>query len=211
MYPRFAPHVDVGRMESAAWSFRADRCATPAVFAAAAGSSPARFAARPVRRRLRVRDGRPVIWLDFPYREEPLRYDGSETPAPADVQTYRWTAGRDGRRSSSSSTTATGATRSADVVLGAGKSPRLGLGRGGGRARGVGALPLALPAGPAAADRDGGFDRDAFGERGDRDAMHVSWVSGVPYAYALLRHGRASATTTTCARPSRCSTTSPPT
>jgi hypothetical protein len=33
------------------------------------------------------------------------------------------------------------------------------------------------------------FDRDAFGEQGDRDAMHVSWVSGVPYAYALLRHG----------------------
>src|SRR5204862_2547283 len=23
-----------------------------------------------------------------------------------------------------------------------------------------------------------------------RDAMHVSWVSGVPYAYALLHHGR---------------------
>jgi hypothetical protein len=34
------------------------------------------------------------------------------------------------------------------------------------------------------------FDRDAFGEHGDRNAMHVSWVSGVPYAYALLRHGR---------------------
>src|SRR5207244_477015 len=24
----------------------------------------------------------------------------------------------------------------------------------------------------------------------ERDHMHVSWVSGVPYAYALLRHGR---------------------
>jgi hypothetical protein len=34
------------------------------------------------------------------------------------------------------------------------------------------------------------FDRDAFGDRGDRDHMHVSWVSGAPYAYALLRHGR---------------------
>jgi hypothetical protein len=34
------------------------------------------------------------------------------------------------------------------------------------------------------------FDRDAFGARGDRDHMHVSWVSGAPYAYALLRHGR---------------------
>ena len=36
------------------------------------------------------RDGAPAIWLDFPYREEPLRYDGSETPAPPDVQTHRW-------------------------------------------------------------------------------------------------------------------------
>ena len=34
------------------------------------------------------------------------------------------------------------------------------------------------------------FDRDGIGDRGDRDHMHVSWVSGVPYAYALLRHGR---------------------
>ena len=34
------------------------------------------------------------------------------------------------------------------------------------------------------------FDRDGIGETGDRDAMHVSWVSGVPYAYALLRHGQ---------------------
>jgi hypothetical protein len=34
------------------------------------------------------------------------------------------------------------------------------------------------------------FDRDGVGAAGDRDAMHVSWVSGVPYAYALLLHGR---------------------
>ena len=33
LYPRFTPHVDVGRMESNSWSFRADRCGTPAVFA----------------------------------------------------------------------------------------------------------------------------------------------------------------------------------
>jgi hypothetical protein len=31
------------------------------------------------------------------------------------------------------------------------------------------------------------FDRGPWGER---DAMHVSWISGAPYAYALLRHGR---------------------
>ena len=39
IYPRFTPGaLDVERMESDSWSFRADRCATPAVFTAAAGS-----------------------------------------------------------------------------------------------------------------------------------------------------------------------------
>src|SRR4051794_23198233 len=37
-YPRFtANHVDFERMESDTWSFRADRCSTPAVFAAGGG------------------------------------------------------------------------------------------------------------------------------------------------------------------------------
>jgi hypothetical protein len=95
LFPRFvAGRTDVEAMESDAWSFRADRCATPAVFAlggglvttegSALGQSGVGFA---------YRDGRPVIWLDFPYREEPLRYDGSETAAPPDVQTYRWQPG----------------------------------------------------------------------------------------------------------------------
>ena len=38
LYPRFTPgRVDVARMESDSWSFRADRCATPAVFARGGG------------------------------------------------------------------------------------------------------------------------------------------------------------------------------
>jgi hypothetical protein len=39
------------------------------------------------------------------------------------------------------------------------------------------------------------FDRELagdLGDRGDRLAMHVAWVSGIPYAHALLRHGRRS-------------------
>ena len=37
-----------------------------------------------------------------------------------------------------------------------------------------------------------GFDREVSGQDGrsvDRQAMHVGWVSGIPWAYALLRHG----------------------
>src|SRR4051812_14487345 len=94
LFPRFTHHVDLGRMESPAWSFRADRCATPAVFARGGGLVTREVS--PVGQAgvgFAYRDGAPTIWLDFPYREEPLRYDGSETPAAPDVQTYRWRPG----------------------------------------------------------------------------------------------------------------------
>src|SRR5689334_21638936 len=79
LFPRFTPgRVDVARMESDALSFLADRCATPSVFACGGwlvtrevsplGQAGVGFS---------YRDGRPTIWLDFPYREEPLAYDGS--------------------------------------------------------------------------------------------------------------------------------------
>jgi len=188
IYPRYVRAAgSVDAMESDTWSFRADRCATPAVFARGGGlltqeASPlgqtgAGFA---------YRDGRPVIWLDFPYREEPVRYDGSETPAPADVQTYRWQPGErvrlqlqqndgDWRR----------VLRSADEVPSAAWVS-------GEEAAGLAAWGLYrwhYRPDPPRLIETAAFDRN-FAEFGDRDAMHVSWVSGVPYAYALLRHGR---------------------
>jgi len=185
LYPRFTPgHVDIARMESDTWSFRADRCATPAVFARDAGlltsersplgQSGVGFA---------YRAGRPLIWLDFPYREEPLRYDGSETPAAPDVQTYRWQPGEsvtleltqsdgDWRR----------ALRPSDKVS-----------QGAAWVTVEEAAELAawglyrwhFRDDPPRLVETVGFDGDV-----ERDAMHVSWVSGVPYAYALLRHGQ---------------------
>ncbi len=191
IFPRFVPgRVDVGRMESDAWSFRADRCATPAVFArggalltaeeSALGQSGVGFA---------LRDGRPSIWLDFPYREEPLRYDGSQTPGPPDVLTHRWQAGEEVelRFSVLDHDDHARALRELDSpfqdpgwvsVVEAAELAALGLFRWHYRADPPRLLETAA------------FDRDAFGACGDRDAMHVSWVSGVPYAYALLRHGR---------------------
>jgi hypothetical protein len=195
IYPRFtANHVDIERMESDTWSFRADRCSTPAVFAAGGGlvttersplgHSGVGFA---------YRDGRPTIWLDFPYREEPLRYDGSRTPAPPDARTYRWTPGE--------SVTLEVEVNDGDWRVGLAAGHRRGpLGRTATAAW----VPIQEAAELAAFGlhrwhyrRDpprlmetAAFDRDAFGRTGDRDNMHVSWVSGVPYAYALLRHGR---------------------
>src|SRR4051794_22471450 len=95
LYPRYTPgRADLARLESDSWSFRADRCATPAVFARGGGL---RTSERSPLGQSGVGfahvDGRPLLRLHFPYREEPLRYDGSETPAPPDVRTHRWRAG----------------------------------------------------------------------------------------------------------------------
>jgi hypothetical protein len=191
IYPRWTPgRVDTARMESDSWSFRADRCAIVAVLTAGAGlraeeTSPLGQAGVGFAQR----DGRRLIWLDFPYREEPLRYDGSETPAPPDVQTYRWQPGE-------------------QVTL---RFEELGHGDH----RQLVRAPLErfvdhgwveieqaaelaahglhrwhYKPDPPRLMETAAFDRDAFGARGDRDHMHVSWVSGAPYAYALLRHGR---------------------
>jgi hypothetical protein len=186
IYPRFTPgRVDLARMESDAWSFRADRCSTPAAFSngrgllttevSPLGQAGVGFA---------WRRGTPVVWLDFPYREEPLRYDGSETPAPPDVQTYLWQPGEsaelDVREGDLSSLRPAGPFEDpawVDIEQAA-ELAAWGLYR------------WHFKADPPRLIETVAFDRDAFGEKGDRDAMHVSWVSGAPYAYALLRHGR---------------------
>ena len=202
IYPRFVcGEVDLPRMESPAWSFRCDRAATPAVFAwsresgsalvtgeaTALGVSGLGFAHA---------DGRPALWLDFPFREEPLRYDGSERAAPADVRVHRFHPGETARVSFS--LYRLGADRHAyadvlrDVVARSGPQEDVAW---------VSLEEAAEVAAwglhrwhyrpdPPRLLETAAFDRDAFGERGDRDAMHVSWVSGVPYAYSLLRHGR---------------------
>ena len=196
IYPRYTPgHVDVERMESDAWSFRADRCATPAVFAhrgglvtseeSPLGQSGVGFA---------LRETGPVIWLDFPYREEPLRYDGSETAAPPDVRTHRWQPGE--RVDLSFEVFDHG--DHVRVLRGLCGSEPLGPdGSDPGWVSVDEAAELAAwglyrwhyrPDPPRLLET-AAFDRDGIGELGDRDAMHVSWVSGVPYAYALLRHG----------------------
>jgi hypothetical protein len=183
IYPRFTPgRVDLARMESDAWSFRADRCATPAVFARGGGLvTSERSPLGQAGVGFAYRDGRPTIWLDFPYREEPLRYDGSETAAPPDVQTHRWQPGEsatfdvsvndgDWRR----------VLRPADEL-----SPAAWVGVE--EAAELAAWGLYrwhyLPDPPRL------VETRSFDGREVRDAMHVSWVSGVPYAYALLRHG----------------------
>jgi hypothetical protein len=184
IFPRFTPgRVDVPRMESDAWSFRADRCATPAVFAR--GGSLITRELSPLGQAgvgFAYRDGRPTIWLDFPYREEPLRYDGSDEPAPPDVQTYRW---QPGERVELEFEQRSGDWRSelrpSDKLSQAGwvsveEAAELAA---------YGLFHWHYKPDPARL-----IETRSFDGREERDHMHVSWVSGVPYAYALLRHGR---------------------
>ncbi|GDY31639.1 hypothetical protein [Gandjariella thermophila] len=203
-FPRFTTaKPDPALLESDTWHLRADRCATPAVFGwdrtggaalvtterSPLGQSGVGFA---------MAGTCPVLRLHFPYREEPVVYDGSPQPRPADVPGHRWTPGET-------------ATLCFDVYrLGPDRHDYTGVLRDVHRRTApadLGAVPWVSVA--EAADlaawglyrwhyrpdppvllETAAFDRHALGERGDRPAMHVSWLSGAPYAAALLRHGR---------------------
>ena len=182
VFPRFTRHVDVARMDSNAWSFRADRCATPAVFARGGGLITRELS--PVGQAgvgFAYRDGAPTIWLDFPYREEPLAYDGSETAQPPDVKTHRWSPGD----------AFTFDVRQTDGNWREHLRPRDDLTHA--------AWVSAEEAAELAAyglyrwhykpDPGRLIETRSFDGRDERDHMHVSWVSGAPYAYALRRHG----------------------
>lgn len=202
-FPRFTTESpDPALLESDAWSLRADRAATPAVFGwdrtgGAALVTTERCALGQAGVGFAMAGDRPLLRLHFPYREEPVVYDGSPDPRPADVPGYRWAPGET-------------ATLCFDVY-------RLGPDRHGytdvlrdvhrrtapddldtvpwvsvAEAADLAAWGLYrwhYRPNPPVLLETAAFDRHALGERGDRPAMHVSWLSGAPYAYALLRHG----------------------
>jgi hypothetical protein len=181
VYPRFTPgRTDIARMEADSWSFRADRCSTPAVFANGRGLLTSEVS--PVGQAgvgFAWRDGAPIVWLDFPYREEPLRYDGSSTPAAPDVRTHRWQPGE-----------------SAELDVREGGPDDL---RPSGPFEDPGWVSVDAAAALAAyglhrwhymPDPPRLVETRSFDTSDVRDHMHVSWVSGTPYAYALLRHGQ---------------------
>ena len=188
IYPRYTPgRADVERMESDAWAFRADRCATPAVFARGGGLlTTERSPVGQAGVGFADVDGLRAVRLHFPYREEPLAYDGSETPAPQVARTHDWRAGE---------------RVELEFSVDDGGDPERtlrGLHGAGSDAGWVGVEEAAALAAhglhrwhfrrdPARLMETAAFDRKDGDS--DRDHMHVSWVSGAPYAYALLRHG----------------------
>ncbi|MEV8565449.1 hypothetical protein AB0436_07640 [Streptomyces sp. NPDC051322] len=203
-YPRYAPVAD-GRdpMTADAWAFRADRCATPAVFArdrrggaALATTEHGTLGEQGVGFAL-LDGGRPALRLHAPYREEPLSYYGSGTPRPAETVLHHWHPGEEHTLRFSahlldndphayapvlrSLHTATEAPDAPAAWVGADRAAALSA---------EGLHRWHYRSDPPVLLETAAFDREALGERGDRPAMHVSWVSGIPYAHALLLHGR---------------------
>lgn len=203
-YPRFTTEdPDPLLLESSAWSFRADRAATPAVFAwdrsggialvttewSPLGQAGVGFAL----------DGtRPVLRLHFPYREEPVTYDGTEHPLPADLPEFEWQPGQTESlhfdihvlgRDRHAYTEVLRDVHRRTAPLDRDTVPWVSHAEAADLAA-WGLYRWHYRAADAVLLETAAFDRHALGERGDRQAMHVSWVSGVPYAYALLRHGR---------------------
>ncbi len=190
LYPRWTPGgTNVERLESDSWSFRADRCATPAVFARGGGLvTQERSPLGQAGVGFALRDGRPVIWLDFPYREEPLRYNGHGVPEPPDVQTYHWRPGE--RVELSARATDEEPSRVIRDLATPFEDPSWVSLEEAAELTAWGLWRWHYRDDPPRLLETAAFDRDAFGTLGDRDSMHVSWISGTPYAYALLRHGR---------------------
>lgn len=213
VFPRFATDPSPGAvMESSSWSFRADRAATPVVIGHGAGggvglSTPEVSPVGQSGLGLAWEDG-PVLRLHWPYREEPVTYFGSADPLAAEVTTAEMVVGEPVELDFALYLLGPDRHAYADLLRHLWESPSApgagALGTGGGSQGRVAWSSLEKTAQltahglhqwhfrpqPPVLLETAAFDREALGERGDRQAMHVSWVSGVPYAYALLRHGR---------------------
>jgi hypothetical protein len=203
-FPRYERGAhDPHGMTSEAWSFRADRAATPAVFAWSAG----RMAMVAVEERSSLGPAgigfigsseRTAIWADLPYREEPIAYRGHDQPDAAEVRTHTWQPGET-------------RTLCARVALGDGDrhayapllrtlwavdrkavQPWVTIEEAAALAA-DGLLAWHVHAEHRALYETAAFERDLDGRpggEGDRPHMHVGWVSGAPWAAQLVRWGR---------------------
>jgi hypothetical protein len=206
LYPRFAVgEHDPDQLVSAAWSFRADRAATPVVFGwgstgGVAVATEEYSALGPSGLGFAHAGSVAAVRLVFPYREEPVSHTGDGRPAAPLAERYRWLPGeqvslhfavyllgadRHGYAAVLRELHALSATRSP-------LRPWVGVAEAAALAA-EGLYRWHYRPHPGVLVETVAFDRElnaAVGGLGDRQDMHVAWVSGIPYAAALLRHGR---------------------
>jgi hypothetical protein len=193
-------------MVSDEWHLRADRAATPAVFCWAAPSLPGAVLVADETGELgeqaigfAIRGGRATLALTAPAREYPVSYYGSGEPRPAEVQTHRFEPG-EVVRLRLRVLPLTADRHDYDRVLrelhaeARERFPQNPW-TDAGETAAIAAEGLArwhFDPDPGVLLETVGFDRELSGGDGrpvDRQAMHVGWVSGIPWATALLRHG----------------------
>lgn len=207
VFPRYqagaSTAADHAAMVSEEWHFRADRAATPTVFCWPSAGAPGLAIATTETSPLGLTGlgfaAGASASLTFPFREFPVTYYGDGTPRPAESASYQWHSGetvtleftvheltadrhdydRVLRRLHAASAP-TAPLRPWVSVPDAADLAAEGL------------LRWHYDPDPGVLLETVGFDREVTGRDGksvDRQAMHVGWVSGIPWAYALLRHG----------------------
>jgi hypothetical protein len=210
VFPRFeigaSTAAQHAAMVSDEWHFRADRAATPAVFVWADPGRGGAALATSERSPLGLtgigfahRDGAARIELTFPFREYPVTYYGDAVARPVQEETHRWEPGESVQLPFT--VHEIGADRHAYAAvlreLWVASAPTAPLRpwvsiEEAADLTASGLLEWHYDADPGVLLETVGFDREVSGRDGlrvDRQAMHVGWVSGIPWAYALLRHG----------------------
>ena len=205
-FPRYERGVeDPAGMVAERWSFRVDRAATGVVIGRSGGRMAAlavdeTSAIGPAGLGLEGSGRRTRIWVDLPFREEPVAYRGHEVAEPPDVRTHAWQPGQ-------RATLRVSCWSGADEDHGEAALLRQLHARAD-HAREPAAWVSVEEAAALVADgllrwhyhpehralyETATFDRDAAdGPHGDRPHMHVGWVSGAPWAAQLLAWGRRS-------------------
>ncbi|MFD5214041.1 hypothetical protein [Microbacterium sp. NPDC058345] len=209
LFPRFAAADDADGPRDAfvsdAWHFRSDRAAAPVVMVWPVPGLPGAALSAPPETTLgltgfgfALQGDRAVLSATFPAREFPVTYYGDAEPRPAETLTHSFSPGD----------VAELPVRAIDLTADRHDYARVLRQL---HAEWAPSAPLRpwvdVPAAAALAaegllrwhyDPDPGvlletvgFDREVSGGDGrpvDRQAMHVGWVSGIPWAYAMLRH-----------------------
>lgn len=209
LYPRFEPGAGTVAQHqsfvSDEWHFRSDRAATPVVMAWPAPDSPGLGLSAASTSALGLTgigfaliDGEAVLSATFPAREFPVTYYGDAKPREAEVLRHRFDPGETVElevrlhelsadrhdyarvlRELHSTAAPTAPLRPWIDIPNAAALSAEGLHR------------WHFDPDPGVLLETVGFDREVSGQDGrsvDRQAMHVGWVSGIPWAYAMLRH-----------------------
>ncbi|WP_431246035.1 hypothetical protein [Leifsonia xyli] len=211
-FPRFQIAADTAEQHDAlvsdTWEFRADRAATPAVFAWAGPGRGGVALAADETSALGLTGlglahdaawGDATVSLRFPYREFPVTYYGDARPRPADVSTHRFVPGETvelavrvfGLDASRHAYAPILRALHAESAARAPQDPWVDVATAADLTA-EGLLTWHYDPDPGVLLETVGFDREVSGRDGltvDRQAMHVGWVSGIPWAYALLAHG----------------------